>query len=403
VEPIVYYLDSGVPEPIRSALLEGAQWWNQAFEAIGYRNAFQVKLLPEDADPMDVRYNLIQWVHRSTRGWSYGATVWDPRTGEIIKGKVTLGSLRVRQDYLIAEALLAPYETGKPAPSTMREMALARLRQLSVHEVGHTLGLAHNYIASTRGRASVMDYPHPLVKLAPDGSIDLSDAYATGIGEWDKVAIGYGYQDFPSGTDEDKALSEGLEKAEARGIIFLSDADARPRGSAHPQVHLWDNGVDAVKELNRLMEVRAHALERFSENNVREGAPLATLEEALVPLYLSHRYQAEATAKVLGGLSYTYALRGDGQKPTERVPAAAQRRALEALLATIRPEALALSENLLQTIPPRPLGYWRHRETFQSRTGVTFDPLSVAEIAANHTVSLILHPERAARLGVCRR
>jgi hypothetical protein len=301
VEPIVYYLDRGAPEPIRSALMEGAQWWNQAFEAAGYQNAFQVKLLPEDADPMDARYNLIQWVHRSTRGWSYGSAVTDPRTGEIIKGHVTLGSLRVRQDFLIAEGLLAPYEEGKPISPAMQELALARWRQLSAHEVGHTLGLAHNYAASTKGRASVMDYPHPLVKLNGEGAPDLSEAYASGIGEWDKVAIAYGYQ-------------------------------------------------------------------------------------------------AEAVAKLVGGLNYSYALRGDGQKSTEMIPAPEQHRALEALLRTLRPEVLALPERILQLIPPRPYGYNRNRETFNIRTGLTFDPLAAAETAAGMMVGLILHPERAARL-----
>ncbi len=119
VKPIVYYMDPGAPEPIRSALMDGARWWNQAFEAAGYKDAFRVEVLPEDADPMDVRYNMINWVHRSTRGWSYGSSVIDPRTGEIIKGHVTLGSLRVRQDFLIAEGLLSPYEEGKPASKAM--------------------------------------------------------------------------------------------------------------------------------------------------------------------------------------------------------------------------------------------------------------------------------------------
>src|SRR5271163_881305 len=242
VKPIVYYLDRGAPEPIRSALLEGARWWNQAFEAAGYKNAFQVELMPEGADPMDIRYNVIQWVHRSTRGWSYGGGVTDPRTGEIIKGHVTLGSLRVRQDYLIAEGLLAPYEKGKPVSPKMMEMALARLRQLAAHEVGHTLGLMHNYSSSTVNRSSVMDYPPPLVKLAADGTPDLSDAYATGIGDWDKVSITWGYSDFAPGTDEHAALNKILSDAFGRGLRYLTDQDARPPGSSSSVAHLWDSG-----------------------------------------------------------------------------------------------------------------------------------------------------------------
>jgi hypothetical protein len=399
VKPIIYYLDRGTPEPIRSALLDGARWWNQAFEAAGFRNAFRVEMLPEDADLMDVRYNVILWVHRATRGWSYGATVTDPRTGEIIKGQVSLGSQRVRQDYLIAEGLLAPYEKGKPVSAKMLEMALARLRQLSAHEVGHTLGLAHNYAASTANRASVMDYPHPLVKLGADGVPDLSDAYATGVGEWDRLAIAYGYRQFPAGTDERAALEKILQDGFRRGIFFLTDQDARPPGSASPVAHLWDNGPNAVDELERVMKIRAAALARFGENNIREGAPLAGIEEVLVPIYLYHRYQVEAAVKVIAGADYRFAARGDGQKIVELVPPAEQRRALDAVLATLQPEALALPESLLKLLPPRAYGYGRTRETFRVRTGGTFDAIAPAESAAHHVLGLLLHAERAARLN----
>ncbi|HKW32903.1 MAG TPA: zinc-dependent metalloprotease [Candidatus Acidoferrum sp.] len=398
VQPIVYYLDRGAPEPIRSALLEGARWWNQAFEAAGYKNAFQVKMLPEDADLMDLRYNVIQWVHRATRGWSYGAGVIDPRTGEIIKGHVTLGSLRVRQDYLIAEALLAPYEKGKSVSPKMQQMAVARLRQLAAHEVGHTLGLEHNYTASTVNRSSVMDYPPPYIKLGADGVPDLSDAYATGIGEWDKVSITYGYQDFPAGVDEHAALDKILSDAFARGLRFLTDQDARPAGSSSSLAHLWDSGTNAVDELNRLMQVRSAALKRFGENNIRESAPLATLEDVLVPEYLLHRYQVEAASKLVGGMDYTFALRGDGETPTQIVAPAEQRRALAAVLATLKPEVLALPEPLLKTIPPRPPEYERGREHFKIRTSPAFDALAPAETAAQHTLQFLFNPERAARL-----
>jgi len=398
VEPIVYYLDRGAPEPIRSALLEGARWWSQAFEAAGYKNAFHVELLPEGADMMDLRYNVIQWVHRATRGWSYGAGVIDPRTGEIIKGHVTLGSLRVRQDYLIAEGLLAPYEKGQPVSPKMQEMALARLRQLAAHEVGHTLGLEHNYSASTVSRSSVMDYPPPVAKLAADGSIDLSAAYATGIGEWDKTSIAWGYQDFAAGTDEPAALNKILLDAYGRGLRFLTDQDARPAGSSSSQAHLWDSGSNAVDELNRLMQVRAAALQRFGENNIREGAPMATIEDALVPVYMLHRYQVEAAAKFIGGMDYTFALRGDGETPTKIVAPGEQRRALAAVLATLKPSTLALPESLLTMIPARPPDYERGREHFKIRTSPAFDALAPAEAAAQQTLQFLFNPQRAARL-----
>ena len=397
VEPIIYYLDRGAPEPVRSALMDGARWWNQAFEAAGYINAFQVKLMPEDADPMDIRYNLIQWVHRSTRGWSYGSSVSDPRTGEIIKGHVSLGSLRVRQDFLIAVGLLSPYG-GNEAPDTMKEMALARIRQLAAHEVGHTIGLSHNYTSSKDGRTSVMDYPHPYISIK-EGKLDFSEAYDTKIGAWDKVSITYGYQDFADGVDEDKALNEILRKAyQEDGLSFLSDQDARPPGSAHPQAHLWDNGNSASAELLRVLEVRQLALNNFSENNIPQGQPMATLEESLAPIYFFHRYQAEATAKVIGGLYYTYALRGDGQIPTKMVPPAEQENALKALLKTIEPGTLVLREELIAAIPPRPLGYRRSRETVKIRTGLTFDPIAAAEAAADMSIGFLLRPERATRL-----
>jgi hypothetical protein len=398
VEPIIYYLDRGAPEPIRSALLEGARWWNQAFEAAGYKNAFQVELMPEGADLMDLRYNVIQWVHRATRGWSYGAAVIDPRTGEIIKGHVTLGSLRVRQDYLIAEGLLAPYEKGKPLSPKMMDMALARLRQLAAHEVGHTLGLMHNYSASTVNRSSVMDYPPPLVKLAADGTPDLSDAYAKGIGDWDKVSITWGYSDFAPGTDEHTALDKILIDAFGRGLRYLTDQDARPAGSSSSVAHLWDSGSNAVDELNRTMQVRAAALKRFGENNIREGAPLATIEDVLAPIYMFHRYQLEAASKLVGGMDYTFALRGDGQVPTQIVAPAEQRRALAAVLATLKPEALALPESLLKIIPPRPPEYPRDREDFKIHTSPEFDALAPAESAAQHTLQFLFNSERAARL-----
>jgi hypothetical protein len=393
VKPIVYYLDPGVPEPIRSALLEGARWWNQAFEAAGYRNAFRVELLPEGASSLDVRYNVINWVHRSTRGWSSGATVTDPRTGEIIKGVVTLGSLRIRQDYMIAEGLLSPYRSGTETPPELAEWGLARIRQLSAHEVGHTLGLGHNYYDSERGRISVLDYPHPLVTLRNDGSLDYSDVYEVGIGEWDSVAIAFGYQDFPAEVDEAAALDSILDRAWARDIRYMTNQDIE----AHPRVDQWSNGTDAAAELGRMMGVRRAALDRFGENAIKRGMPMATLEEALVPLFLHHRYQVEAAASVVGGQHYIYALRGDGRPPLRRASAGEQRAALQALLATLRPSDLALPRSLLDKIPPRPPGWSFHRELFPRYTGSTFDAVTPAVVAAEHVVSNLLEAERAAR------
>jgi hypothetical protein len=398
VEPIVYYLDRGTPEPIRSALLEGASWWNQAFEAAGYKDAFQVKILPEDADPMDLRYNVINWVHRSTRGWSYGASVIDPRTGEIIKGHVSLGSLRVRQDFLIAQGLIQAYEEGDKPDPRLLEMALARLRQLSAHEVGHTLGLAHNFSASVNSRASVMDYPHPYITIDENGDLDFSEAYDTGIGEWDKRAILFGYQDFPERVEEEKALQDILAQNQEMGLYYLSDQDARPAGGAHPTAHLWDNGTSAVAELRRLTKVRATALQNFGAQNIPTGMPMAYLENVLVPLYLAHRYQVEAVSKMIGGVNYGYALRDSQQPRNEMVDDQQQREALQALLETLDPAFLALPERIIQSIPPQPMGYSRGRELFNTHTGLTFDPLAAAESSAEKSLHFLLHPQRLARV-----
>lgn len=397
VEPIVYYLDRGVPEPVRSALLEGARWWNQAFEAAGYKDAFQVRMLPEEADPMDVRYNLIQWVHRSTRGWSYGLSVLDPRTGEIIKGHVSLGSLRVRQDYLIAEGLLAPYEDEAVRPE-MLEMSLARIRQLAAHEVGHTIGFEHNFAASTQDRASVMDYPFPMLSVDDNGNIDLSDAYDDAIGSWDRRTVLFAYQDFPDHLDSMEERRRIMQETIAQGYKYVADGDARSISTSHPDGNLWDNGSDAVAELENLLEVRNIALKRFSERNIRLGRPLSSIEEVLVPIYLLHRYQVEAVGKLLGGQYFNYAIRGDAQPATRAVSREQQQRALDALMVTLSPEELRLPSALLELIPPRVPSDPKTRETFAAATGINFDPVAPAATAVALTLNVLLDPTRAARM-----
>ena len=397
-EPIIYYLDPGTPEPVRSALIEGASWWNQAYEAIGFKNAFQVKILPEDADPMDCRYNVIQWVHRSTRGWSYGASVVDPRTGEIIKGHVSLGSLRIRQDFLIAQALLSKPFVDDNNNDPMLEMAIARIKQLSAHEVGHTIGFAHNFAASTNNRSSVMDYPHPLIKITND-EIDLSEAYAEGIGDWDKVSVAYSYSEFDS-ENEKNELNNILDNAYNDGLRFITDSDARAKSGAHANAHLWDNENDVVKGLDNILAVRDKAINDFSKFNIKSYETYSKLEDVFVPLYFLHRYQTEAVVKLIAGLDYNYATRDDNQTVVNDLSFSRQSKALASIIKTLEVNNLAIPKSKLELFPPRAYNYPRTRESFKSMTGVSFDPFSAVSTASEMSLSLLLNPERMNRLIV---
>ena len=394
VKPIQYWVDSGAPEDVKKALIEGALWWNQAFEAAGFRNAFKVEVLPADADPMDIRYNMINWVHRSTRGWSSGGSVTDPRTGEIIKATVTLGSLRDRQDYMIFEGLLSPYVNGNERPPILYEAALMRIRQLSAHEVGHTLGLGHNYYSSGKGWISTLDYPHPMEVLREDGTIDLSKAYEQKIGDWDKIAINYGYRQFPAGTNEPQALTKILDDAWKEDLRYFTNQDT----DVHPRSDQWSNGTDQADELNRIMRVRRAALNRIGVNTIRTGTPTALIEEPLVTTYMYHRFTVESAASMIGGQDFVYAMRGDGRDPVLWVSAEAQRKALDALGQTLRVSELTLPQRILDLIPPRPPGYGMHRELFNRTTGESFDPIAPAAIAAEVTIGFVLQPDRAARM-----
>lgn len=398
-EPLVYHVDRAAPEPVRSALVEGASWWAEAFEAAGFPGVFQVKVAPEGLDLLDVRNNVIQWVHRSTRGWSYGNALTDPRTGEILKGHVSLGSLRVRQDRLLFEGLLGVEGTGSGAADDPVELSLARIRQLAAHEVGHTLGLSHNFAASALGRASVMDYPAPRVRPGADGGIDVSDAYGVGVGAWDVHAIRMLYQEPGPEEDVREVMARVQAEGDAAGLLFLTDQDARPASAAHPLANLWDDGPDPVEALERALEVRARALSTFGEGNLAEGRPLAELEEVFVPLYLYHRYQVEAAVKAVGGVTYRHLPNGPGVRGMAPVDAAAQRRALETLGRTLLPETLEVPGRIAALLSPRPPGYGASRETFRRRQGPAFDDLGAAEVAARLTLRPLMEPSRLARIS----
>ncbi len=399
-KPIVFYIDRAAPEPIRTALKEGVAWWSDAFAAAGYEGAFRAEILPEGADPLDVRYNVVNWVNRATRGWSYGQAVADPRTGEIVKGSVLLGSLRVRQDMLIFEGLVGADQDGTGGPNDPVQVSLARLRQLGAHEVGHALGFAHNFAGSTQDRASVMDYPAPRVKVT-GGKIDLSDAYGVGIGEWDRFIVDWLYGAVPAGPQGDAILAVKARAETDRGARFISDFDSRPQGAAQPWGSLWDDGADPAAELNRMMAVRRVALDHFGIGALKSGEAVATLKRKYVPIYLLHRYQLEAASKLVGGVDYTYAVKGDARQAGAPVPAAQQRAGLTAMLATLAPAELDTPEALLPLLTAGQSGDTDRQndiEVMPNMGGLVFDPLAAADIAASLTVDVLIAPDRLARL-----
>lgn len=415
VAPIVFYVDPGIPEPVRGAIIEGTSWWNQAFEAAGYINAFRAEVLPANADPDDIRYNMIHWNHRRTRGYSYGYSATDPRTGEIIRGNVNLGSLRLRQDYLHGQGMVAPFESAGDGAGEMADapgieylaelaengdalqMALARVRQLAAHEVGHTLGFPHNYLASAYNRESVMDYPAPLVQITPQGGLDLSNAYTRRIGEYDKLAITWLYQDFPASINESQALRAIADSGVRRGLLYMGHPNNNFIGAGHQYASVWDNGSNLVDQLLEEIKIRQIGLNRFGPQVIRPGEPMSKLEFVLLPLYMHHRFQLRAAAQSLGGANYANAIRGDAQTPYTIVPGAEQRRALEAMLSTLTVDFLALPARIIQMIPP-PADRHEEGEGFGRRTEQLFDPLSAAEASAALTIGEILHPQRMARL-----
>lgn len=390
VKPIVYYLDPGVPEPIRSALLEGARWWEEAFTAAGFIDGFKVEMLPIDADPQDVRYNMIQWVHRATRGWSYGAAVTDPRTGEIIKGHVTLGSLRVRQDHLIARALTSNWPDRQAAADAAMALSLARIRQLSAHEIGHTIGLDHNFAASTNQNASVMDYPHPYVSLV-DEKIDISSPYKEGIGSWDKYTIAFGYG---NEANQQKLLDDALKQ----GFRYIGEADSRGASASHVYASLWDNGEDASAELIRLEQVRRHGITHFNAEALLKDEPYGELADVFVPLYLLTRYQIDAAAKWIGGVDYSYQQVGDGLSWGFASPKK-QKAALEAILASLQAESLSVPSEVMRSLVPKAGNYYKTRESFDSRLGVASDNLGMAEVLSRHIADNLLNPHRLNRVN----
>jgi hypothetical protein len=396
-KPIVFYVDRNAPDPIRSALIEGIGWWSKAFDAAGYIDAFQVKPLPEGVDPMDVRYNVVNWVDRATRGWSYGQEIVDPRTGEIVKGMVVLGSLRVRQDIQIFEGLVGPNKLGTGGPNDPVQAALARLRQLGAHEVGHTLGFAHNFAASTQDRASVMDYPAPRIGLA-DGKPDLSGAYGVGVGAWDMATVDWLYGEPTEAAAQAKAASVA-----AAGLRYVEDDNARKPDTAQPWAALWDDGPDPTAELVRLMQVRRVAIDRFGLGNLSAGEPVANLRRRFVPIWLLHRYEVVAAAKALGGVDFGYAVAGGGQEASRPVPPDRQRAALSALLGTLAPDQLRVPANLLPLLSSARNGSDNRQfdiELFESAGGPVFDPLVATDVAAEVTLSALLAPTRLARLEI---
>ena len=392
----MYYLDPAIPEPYRTAFREGGSWWNRVLEAAGWRNAFQVRDLPVGVDPMDARYNLIYWVHRSGPGPSVGPSFADPRTGEIVRTVVRMDSWRSLIDYNIYAGLL-PAAGSNGLNMSAEEFAMARRRQHVAHEIGHTLGLSHNFISSSQGRASVMDYPVPIIRVGVDGQLDLSQAYAPFAGGWDSLAIRYGYSWYPNGDAERAGLDRIVKEGLTRGLRFVADQHAGAEGSI-PDATRWVEGATAFDAVERTSAVRRVLIEKFDERAIKPGEPMYLLNMRFAHVYLHHRYSLEGLVKYIGGMDFTYAVRGDSQTPTTVVPAAEQRRALTMALDELEPVRLAVPARVMALIPPAPAGGDQSLEWIGSAGGTSFDQISLAGGLATEVIEGILERERAARL-----
>lgn len=401
-KPIIFYIDSAAPEPIRSALADGVRWWADAFDAAGFIDALKVDILPAGVDPQDVRYNVVNWTNRQNRSWSYGGGVIDPRTGEIVKGVVVLGALRVRQDIAIFEGLVGTAQNNSGGRNDPVRAALDRIRQLGAHEVGHALGFIHNFKASLQDRASVMDYPGPKVDIV-NGQLDLGDAYASGIGKWDKFTVDWLYGDPAPHLDPDVAAAQKADAIFKKGLIFGTDVDGRSSDLAVPGVNMWTEGLDTPADLAHTMEVRRIALANFGPHTLSEGEPLSNLRRKFVPIWLFHRYAIDSIGKWVGGVHYEYAVVGDGRSEPNIVPVAEKKAALDALIGTLSPNILTVPSNLSLTLSSgssaRPDAE-SVPEVMRGAGSAVFDPLVAAQIGAQMTLDSLLAPQRLTRLYI---
>ncbi len=400
-EPIVFYFDPAIPDPLRQAMKEGLLWWNAAFEQAGFRNAIEARDAPAEMDPMDIRYAYVLWIERDERGFSSGGTYRDPRTGEILGSKTRMDSHRIRtiasyfdaysgglaadgRGITVADPSLVSPEGLDGMPPAQRDMVLLRQALLTAHELGHALGFGHNFASSLNDRASVMEYPTPRVAVK-DGRLDLSEPFQKAIGAYDAYMARYAYTEVAP-AQEKAALDAVIAQMRRDGILYVPTTD--------PRWVWYDDRATPTEYLRETMAAREIMLAQFGPDMLMPGEPVGELRDMrLWMAYLHHRWAIESGQAYVGGLFQNIVVKGEDIPPTEFVPGRLQREVLDLLMQSLAPERLALPESLLVQLTPDP---GRNLEDLSE--DAAFDQLKAARILSAMVLEPLFDKDRAARM-----